>query len=186
MTLNNIVTLKSGLYRVPQKTRLFLRSDNFATTNDRKAYNRSLKVIGNCTIRLIAQEFLCVFHSIVNMSLFCTVTEIFSVQYWRDLEIWIRGRYQSYWKSHRSVHHIIYDILLVCHCNYSALSCTISSYLMLNNIVTLKSSLGVTQDHWKWHHSIEHIRVRIRLSLYLVSCTAFEAMRDIGRKTPSE
>ena len=25
------------------------------------------------------------------MCLFCTVTETFSVEYWRDLEIWVRG-----------------------------------------------------------------------------------------------
>jgi len=28
---------------------------------------------------------------IVNTSLSCTVTEIFGVEYWRDLEIWVRG-----------------------------------------------------------------------------------------------
>jgi len=27
----------------------------------------------------------------LNMCLFCTVTETFSVEYWRDLEIWVRG-----------------------------------------------------------------------------------------------
>jgi len=27
--------------------------------------------------------------------------------------------------------------------------------MTLNNIVTLKSRLGVTQGHWKWHHSID-------------------------------
>jgi len=33
---------------------------------------------------------------------------------------------------------------------------------MLNNIITLKSTLGVTQDQWKWHHSIDnHIQVPI-------------------------
>jgi len=25
------------------------------------------------------------------MCLFCTVTETFSVEYWRDLQIWVRG-----------------------------------------------------------------------------------------------
>jgi len=32
-------------------------------------------------------------------------------------------------------------------------SLNISSYLTLNNIVTLKSGLRVTQGHWKWYHS---------------------------------
>jgi len=33
------------------------------------------------------------------------------------------------------------------------LSILFFSYLTLNNVVTLKSRLGVTQVHWKWHHS---------------------------------
>jgi len=32
-------------------------------------------------------------------------------------------------------------------------------------MVTLKSGFGVTQGHWKWHHSINQIRVPVRLSL---------------------
>jgi len=31
--------------------------------------------------------------------------------------------------------------------------------------VTLKSRLGVTEGHWKWHQSIDPIPVPIRLSL---------------------
>jgi len=38
---------------------------------------------------------------------------------------------------------------------------------MSNNGVFLKSELGVTQGHWKWHHSVDRIRVSIRLPLYL-------------------
>jgi len=44
----------------------------------------------------------------------------------------------------------------------------LESYLRLNNIMTLKSRLGVTQGHWKWHHSIDHTRVAIRLPLVLL------------------
>jgi len=32
-------------------------------------------------------------------------------------------------------------------------------------MVTLKSRLGVTQDNWKWHHSIDCIWVPYRLPL---------------------
>ena len=39
----------------------------------------------------------------------------------------------------------MYDFLLVRHCNYSALV-PFASYLTLNNIVTLKSGLEVTQS----------------------------------------
>ena len=40
----------------------------------------------------------------------------------------------------------MYDFLLVRNCNYSYLE-PFSSYLTLNNIVTLKSGLEVTQGH---------------------------------------
>jgi len=35
-------------------------------------------------------------------------------------------------------------------------STAFSSYLTLNNIVTLKSGLRVTQGHWKCHHSVSY------------------------------
>ena len=70
------------------------------------------------------------------------------------LKCWLRGRSRSL-KMDRQ---IIYDLLLVCHCNYSSLSLApFSSYLALSNIMTLKSRLGVTQCHWKWHQSIDRI-----------------------------
>ena len=42
------------------------------------------------------------------MCLCCIVTEIFSVQYWRDSEIWVRVRSKSleFWKWHRSLERI--------------------------------------------------------------------------------
>ena len=36
-------------------------------------------------------------------------------------------------------------------------------YSPLNHTVTLKLGFGVTQGHQKWHYSIEHIRLYIRL-----------------------
>ena len=35
----------------------------------------------------------------------------------------------------------------------------------VQNIVALKSRLGIIEGHWKWHHSIDRIRVPIRLPL---------------------
>ena len=60
-----------------------------------------------------------------------------------------------------------YDFLLVCHCNYIAISRTIFIFKLfdIQYIVTLKYELGVTQGHKKWHHSIDRVRVPIRLSL---------------------
>jgi len=31
-------------------------------------------------------------------------------------------------------------------------------HLAANNSVNLKTGLGVAQSHWKWRHSIDHIR----------------------------
>jgi len=48
---------------------------------------------------------------------------------------------------------------------------------MLNNIVILKSRLGVTEGHWKWHHSKTSARFPIRLStvtIMAVSCIVSE------------
>jgi len=82
--------------------------------------------------------------SIVTMAVSVAVCEIFSVKERRDLENQVRGRLMSlkmapfdrpyatfYWSA-------IVNI---------ALSCTFSRYLTLNNIVTLKSGLQVTQGH---------------------------------------
>ena len=38
-----------------------------------------------------------------------------------------------------------------------------SRYSPLSYTVTLKVGFGVTQGHRKWHHSIQHIRLYIRL-----------------------
>jgi len=50
--------------------------------------------------------------------------------------------------------------------------------------VTLKSRLGVTQGHWKWHHLVDHIRLHYSSSIVTmaVSCTVFEIKQNIGRK----
>jgi len=44
-----------------------------------------------------------------------------------------------------------------------ALSGTVLSYLTLNNIMTLKCGLEVTQDHSNWYHSKVWMRLPIRL-----------------------
>jgi len=54
-----------------------------------------------------------------------------------------------------TVRYTIYDFLLVCHCKYSSILYRrpFLSYLMLDNIVTLKCGLEVTQDHSNWYYS---------------------------------
>jgi len=80
--------------------------------------------------------------SIVTMAICLAISEIFSVKEWHDLENHVRGRSRSlkmapfdrpyatlYWSA-------IVNIAL-----------SFSSFLTLNNIVTLKSGLEVTQCH---------------------------------------
>jgi len=38
---------------------------------------------------------------------------------------------------------------------------TVFEIFDFNNAVTLKTGLGVRQGHWKYHHSIERIRLPI-------------------------
>jgi len=56
----------------------------------------------------------------------------------------------------------MYNFLVVGHCNYS-LILPFSTYLTLNNIVTLKSGLEVIQGHWNWYHSKAYVRFPIRV-----------------------
>jgi len=42
-----------------------------------------------------------------------------------------------------------------------SLKCTIFEIFNFNNAVTLKTGLGVRQGHWKYHPSIERIRLPI-------------------------
>jgi len=46
-----------------------------------------------------------------------------------------------------------------------ALSCIIFELFDVQNIMTLKSRLGIIQGHWKWHHLTDRIRVPIHLLL---------------------
>ena len=40
-------------------------------------------------------------------------------------------------------------------------TCTVVKIADVDNVVTLKSGLGVTQDHWKWHHLTDRMRLPI-------------------------
>jgi len=45
----------------------------------------------------------------------------------------------------------------------SIVTMAVSVYLASKSGMTLKTRLGFVQDHWKWHHLIDPIRVPIRL-----------------------
>ena len=59
----------------------------------------------------------------------------------------------------------MYDVIYWSTVVTTALSYTIFELFDVQNIVTLKSMLGVIKGHWKWYHSIDRIRVPIHLPL---------------------
>jgi len=55
-----------------------------------------------------------------------------------------------------------------------------SSYLTLNNIVTLKCGFEVTQGHSNWHHSKAWVRFPIRLMRYSASKCSVTLKTGLG------
>ena len=53
----------------------------------------SFKVIENGAVRQTIYDFLLVRH--LTIALFCTVCELFDVEYYRNFEIWLRGHARS-------------------------------------------------------------------------------------------
>ena len=106
--------------------------------------------------------------SIVTMTVCLAISEIFNVKEWRDLEnhVWTRSRSLIMVPFNRPYTTVYWMAIITI-----ALA-PISSYLTLNNILTLKSGyihtyytvtlkyrLRVTQGHWKQNHWIDHTRL---------------------------
>ena len=98
--------------------------------------------------------------SIVTMAVSVAVCEIYSVKEWRDLENQVRGRSRSFKMAPFDRPYATFYWSAIVNI---ALSCAMS-YLTLNNIVTLKLGLEVTQGHWNRCHSKAWVRFSIRLS----------------------
>jgi len=82
--------------------------------------------------------------SIVTVAISVAVCEIFSVKEWRDLVNQVKGRSVSLKMApFDRPHATFYRSAIVS----IALSVPFSSYLTLNNIMTLKSGLEVTRGH---------------------------------------
>ena len=133
LTLNNIVTLKSGL----------------EVTQDHSKWHLWLEC-----------ESLLVFHW-NNVCMSPIVSEIVSVKEWRDLENWVRGCSKSLKMApFNRPYTTFYWSAIV---NIALSWTVFLSYLTLNTIVTLKSGLEVTQVHSNWYHSKSWVRFPIRL-----------------------
>ena len=91
------------------------------------------------------------------MALSCVVSEIFNVEKCRDLEIGV--------KVHsRSLRVVSFDgLCMVSYFSLVTLSpiSTVFEIFGFKNAVTLKTGLRVRQGHWKYHPSIERIRLTI-------------------------
>jgi len=123
---------------------------------------------------------------VVFQSLSSTVTEIFSVEYWCDLEIWVKGRSRSV--KMVPIHRSYTGFILVCHCNYSS--------ILHHSWVIWRSryhDLEIhVRGHWKSlemapfdrsHMTFYSSSIVLVVMVMVVSCTIFEIKRDIGRKT---
>jgi len=80
-----------------------------------------------------------------------TVSEIFSVKEWLDLETGV-GVVQGHWKWRHSIDHNT-TFYRSANCIYSSYLVPILSYVMLKNIVTLKYMLEVIESHSNWYRS---------------------------------
>ena len=78
------------------------------------------------------------------MAVSIAVCEIFSVKKWRDIENQVRGRSRSLKMAPFDRPYATFYWSVIANI---ALSCTIFECLTLNNIVTLKYGLEVTQGH---------------------------------------
>jgi len=113
------------------------------------------------------------------MSLSWTVSEILYVIYWRSLEIRVRGH-------SRSLKMAQYDRSYT-----TSYQSTVVSIALFSTIFELFDAeehrdreilVRVTQDHWKWHHSIGRI-YEFLFVFHYKSCILSETKRCIGRKS---
>ena len=109
---------------------------------------RSLKIIQTGTIQKIGCSFLFVFHSNYDR----IFNRLWDIQ--RQIIAWLWKLVRS---RSRSLKMAPFDTTLWLYL------VPFLSYLTLNNIVTLKSGLEVTQGHSKWHNSKVWVRFPIRL-----------------------
>ena len=84
--------------------------------------------------------------SIVTMAVSVAVCEIFSVKQWRDLENQVRNRSRLLKMAPFDRPYATFYRSALGHCTYSSILYHFRVFLTLNNIMTLKSGLEITQS----------------------------------------
>ena len=110
----------------------------------------SLKVNGNGTIGQITQDFLW--------------DELLDVEYYRDLEMWVKGHWMSLKVvSFESLGTVSYSPSIVT----MAVSVAVCEIFSVKECRDLENQIRVVYDHWKWRRSIDHMRLSIGRPLYI-------------------
>jgi len=122
----------------------------------------SLKVIQTGSIRKLAYGFLFAFHSNygrIDNRLWDIQRQTWKLDLEHDLENWVRGCLRLLKTAAFDTSHTTFYWSVIVNI---ALSCTVFD-LTLNDIMTLKSRLEVTQDHSNRYHSKAWVRFPVRL-----------------------
>ena len=101
--------------------------------------------------------------AIVNIALSCNIFELMDVEYYCDLDLWVRG----HWRSLKvgTIWKLGYGFLFAFHSNYGMRILAISEIFSVNEWRDLEKQVRVVEGHWKWCRSIDHMRLSIGLSL---------------------
>ena len=87
-----------------------------------------------------------------------SLVELFDVEYYRDLEMWVRGQSRSLklvpFESLGAVSYSPSIVIMV-------VSVAVCEIFSVKEWCDLEN--GFVQGHWKWHHLIDRIRVPIHL-----------------------
>jgi len=114
------------------------------------------------------------------------LVELFDVEYYRDLEMSVRGHSRSLkMVPFESLGMVSYSPSIVA----MAVSVAVCEIFSVKEWCDLKNGLGSVQGHWKWHHLIDLIRFRIsalaaRTSRGRSVCSRSPAARPRHSRTP--
>jgi len=115
-------------------------------------------VTENGAVRQTMHDFLLVCHC--NYSSILYRLRVIDVEYYRGLDMWVQGHSRSLkLVQFESLSAVSYSPSIVT----MAVSVAVCKIFSVKEWWDLKNGLGFVEGHWKWHHSIDRIRVSIHL-----------------------